>query len=276
MTEPTLWNQLLVWPIMNILLVFYKIFESIGIPGPLGFAIIGATVAIRLLLYPLMAKQLQSAQKMQELKPKLDELSKKHKDDKQKLQQAQLALYQEHGINPAAGCLPMLIQFPMLIALYRVFLLLLNNTADMTEIAQQINQIAYSTALHIQTLNTSFFGLSLSIKPSEWKTYGVWLLLIPLVTAGLQWYQSKLMTSTSQGKSEKGKVKRENKKIEKKSGKKDDDPVDTAQEMQKQMAIMMPIMFGFFAYQLPYGLALYWNTFGLFGIVQQLMIKRSK
>ena len=260
MTNPTLWNQILVWPITNLLVVFYKFSEWLHLPGALGWAIIMLTVVIRLILYPLMKAQLTSAKKMSDLKPHLDELATKHKDNKQALQQAQLALYKERGINPAAGCLPTVIQFPILIALYNVFYQVLG-TGDVTKFVSSINQVLYSPALHLQTLDVTFFGLNLAMKPSEWQKYGWWLLLIPVVTALLQWFQSKLMmqatpttavTTTTTG--------------EKKT--------DDMAAMQKQMMMFMPIMFGFFALQLPIGLALYWNVFGLFGIMQQLEVNK--
>src|SRR3990167_10506384 len=126
MTDPNLWNQLLIWPILNLLVAFYRVFEFIHAPGPLGFAVIALTVVIRFVLYPLMNAQMTSARKMAKLKPHMDALSAKHKNDKTALQQAQLALYKEHGVNPAAGCLPLLVQMPVLIALYNVFWQVLN------------------------------------------------------------------------------------------------------------------------------------------------------
>ena len=111
MNSSTLWNQIVVWPIINLLVAFYKLFEFLHIPGPLGFAIILLTISIRLLLYPLMQTQLKSAKKMASLKPHLDAINIKHKGDKAKLSQAQMDLYKQHGINPAAGCLPLLLQF---------------------------------------------------------------------------------------------------------------------------------------------------------------------
>jgi len=193
MTDPTIWNQLIVWPIINLLVMFYKLFESIGIPGPLGFAIILLTSSIRLLLYPLMAKQLKSTKQMAMIKPKLDELTKKHKGDKQKLQQAQLSLYKEHGINPAAGCLPMLIQFPILIALYRIFFQLLN--ADNTEsVVAQISQVVYTNSMKLSSLDLTFLGIDLTLRPNQWQEIGVWLISVPIVTGLLQFVQTKLMT----------------------------------------------------------------------------------
>lgn len=268
MNTPTLWNQILIWPIINLLMAFYKFFEWLHVPGPLGFAVIGLTLAIRLLLYPLMAAQLKSAKKMQQLKPHLDALSAKHKDDKKALQQAQLDLYKEHGVNPAAGCLPLLIQMPVLIALYNVFYQVLQN-GNATKLVTEINHVVYLPVLKITAFNLSFFGISLGIKPSQWQTHGWWLLSIPVITAALQFWQSKLMLPQST-------VNSQQLTVNKKDGKKEEKPEDTAMEMQKQMMMITPLMFGMFAYQFPLGLALYWNVFGLFGIMQQLRINAEK
>ncbi len=268
MTNPTLWNQFLIWPIVNLLVLFYKGFEFIHFPGPLGFAIIALTVVIRLLLYPLMASQLKSAKKMSNLKPHLDALSAKHKDDKQALQQAQLALYKEHGINPASGCLPLLVQFPVLIALYNVFYQVLNN-GNLAKVTESINAIIYSPLLRLDNLDITFFGVNLGIKPGQWQTHGWWLLSIPLITALLQWYQTKLMLPQTGKMSTKLTISTKTK------DQKDEKPQDTAAEMQKQMAMITPIMFGFFALQFPLGLSLYWNVFGLFGIIQQLQVNKQ-
>jgi YidC/Oxa1 family membrane protein insertase len=277
MTNPNLWNQLLVWPIINILVALYKGFEFLHIPGPLGFAVIGLTLVIRLILYPLMQAQLKSAKKMARLKPHLDALNAKHKDNKQALQQAQLALYKEHGVNPAAGCLPLLIQMPVLIALYNVFYQVLNS-GNITKELAIINKVVYHPALKITNLDLNFFGLNLAYKPAQWQTHGWWLLSIPVITAALQWYQSKLMmqgsmqnvSNTTNPTNANNKNTKEITKPEEKK------PADTAMEMQKQMAIITPLMFGYFALQFPIGLALYWNVFGLFGIMQQLAVNREK
>jgi YidC/Oxa1 family membrane protein insertase len=262
------WNLLLVNPILNVLVAFYKGFEYLHVPGPLGFAVIGLTIIIRLLLYPLMQAQLKSARKMQNLKPHLDALNVKHKNDKQALQQAQLALYKEHGVNPAAGCLPLLIQMPVLIALYNVFYQVLNN-GNLVKVVENINNVVYSPAMKITTLDLTFFGINLGIKPNQWQAQGWWLLLIPVITAALQYWQSKLMMPTTPKTLE---ISDKKKAISKKDGKEEKAPEDTAAEMQKQMAIITPLMFGYFAFQFPLGLALYWNVFGLFGIMQQLKV----
>lgn len=268
MTNPTFWNQFFVWPIVNLLLVFYKFFEWLHIPGPLGFAVIALTIAIRFLLYPLMATQLRSARKMQNLKPHMDAIAAKHKGDKVKLQQAQLELYKQHGVNPAAGCLPLLIQFPVLIALYNVFYAVLQN-GDLGKLTSDINSIVYAPFLKLTSIDLTFFGTNLGVKPSEWQTHGLWLLAIPVITGGLQYFQTKLMMPTTTKSQSIVPA------VEKKPGDKEK-PQDMAGEMQKQMAIMMPVMFGFFAYQFPLGLALYWNVFGVMGMLQQLSINKEK
>ncbi len=268
MTNPNLWNQLLFWPILNLLMAFYKLFEWLHVPGPLGFAVIALTIAIRFLLYPLMHAQLSSAKKMQNLKPHLDALSAKHKDDKSALQQAQLSLYKEHGVNPAAGCLPLLIQMPVLIALYNVFYQVLQN-GNMTKLVSDLNHVMYAPWLRVTALDLSFFGTNLGVKPSQWQSHGWWLLLIPVITAGLQFWQTKLMMPAAAVVDTSGGKKNKLAKVEEKK------PEDTAMEMQKQMALITPVMFGMFAYQFPLGLALYWNIFGLFGIMQQLKINKS-
>lgn len=258
-------------PIVNLLAALYVLFESLHVPGPLGFAVIGLTIIIRLLLYPLTTSQLRSAKKMANLKPHLDALTKKHKDDKQALQQAQLSLYKEHGVNPAAGCLPLLVQFPVLIALYNVFYQVLNN-GNLEKVVENINKVLYHPSLHLTRLDLTFLGVNLGAKPSEWQTNGWWLLLVPVITGLLQWYQTKLMLPPPAG----GSGQMPSKELVKKDGKKEQAPEDTAMEMQKQMAIISPIMFGFFAYRFPLGLALYWNIFGLFGIMQQLRVNKGK
>lgn len=264
MTNATIWNQLLVWPITNLLVVFYKFCEWLHLPGPLGFAIILLTIVIRLALYPLMKAQLTSAKKMADMKPHLDELSKKHKDDKQALQQAQLALYKEHNVNPAAGCLPTLVQFPILIALYNVFYQILAN-GNLEKMTQDINAILYHPSLQLKAFDVMFFGVNLGVKPSDWQKYGWGLLLIPVVTALLQLYQSKLTMPKKPATA-----------IQPVGEKKEKSQEDSMMDMQRQMLFITPIMFGFFAFQLPVGLALYWNIFGLFGIMQQLQVNRGK
>jgi len=280
MTDPSIFNQIIVWPIINLLMVFYKPLSFLGAPGALGFAIILLTAAVRLALYPLSLKQLRSAQKMQKLKPKIDKLAKKHKD-KKKLQKEQLKLYQKHGVNPAAGCLPTLMQFPVLIGLYRVFLYVLGNGAS-ANVVSKINKVVYISLLKINELETNFFGFSLGIKPSSWKENGAILLLIPLATAAFSYWRTKTMepaveknkkTPSRKLRNQAGKQEHESKKT--KRQKNSDEEEDFASVMQGQMKFMFPLMIGWLSYSFPIGLALYWNTFTAFGILQQLHVNKE-
>jgi len=90
-----------------------------GIVGNYGLAIIVLTLIIKFALYPLTAKQTRSMREMQEIQPEMKKIQEKYKDDKEKQQEEMMKLYKEHGVNPAAGCLPMILQLAILIPLYR-------------------------------------------------------------------------------------------------------------------------------------------------------------
>lgn len=265
-------NKILIIPILNLLIAVYKFLVMFRIPGALGFSLIILTVLIRLLLQPLMKTQLENTVKINKLKPELDKINQLYKNDRQRLQQEQLKLYQKEGINPAAGCLPLLLQMPILIALYNLFFQLLN-AKDTTQVVASINKVVYFSSLKISNLDLSFFGANLAHRPSEWQKYGVFLLIIPVITAALQYWQSKLMTLPN--KSVADEVKKTQ--IEKTKDNQNDKgkEEDMSQMMQKQMSIMMPLMIGFFSFQFPLGLSLYWNTFTIFGIIQQQQINKK-
>lgn len=95
----------------------YGVTELIGIPS-YALAIIFLTILLKIILFPLTVKQMRSMKGMQEVQPKVQELQKKYKNDKEKLNKAMIELYKEYKINPAAGCLPILIQMPILIGLF--------------------------------------------------------------------------------------------------------------------------------------------------------------
>lgn len=265
MTDPSIWNQLLIWPILNILIGIYKIFASIGLPGSLGLAIIGLTVLIRLLLYPFTAAQIRSTQQMQALKPHMDRIREKYKKDKIQQQQEFAKLYKEHGINPAAGCLPLLIQFPIFIALYNVLLKVVSN-GDVVKTMNDINAIVYLPFLKIDApWDPHFLGVNLGTNPSHWSSEGIALLAIPIITAGLQFLQTKMMIPKTQEAI-----------VEKAASDKKTDVSDFANIMQKQMLYFFPFMIAFASYSFPVGLSLYWNTFTVFGIIQQYIIGKKK
>lgn len=243
-------------PVVNLLVLIYQGLQAIHIPGALGFSIMVLTILIRILVWPFMGSQIKATKKMSELKPYLDELKNKHKDDKQALASAQMALYKEHGVNPAGGCLPALIQIPVFIALYQSIINILPGGH-----LNNINSHLYFMALKIpQTLDPNFFGLNLGVKPSEFGTVGVGLLLIPLLTAVLTFVQSKMALPKpfKTYPSDSPKEKKEKETVE-----------DSMSAVQSQMVYMMPVMIGYFAFSFPVGLAIYWNVYTIAGIIQQ-------
>lgn len=247
---------LITQPITNVLIAIYQLLHLTGLPYALGFSIIVLTVLIRLILYPLISSQMRASKKMQEIQPHLNRLKEKHKGDSQKLQMETMQLYKEFGINPLAGCLPVLLQLPVIWGLYGV----LNSTVRATSF-QEINKAIYLDTLKLNSLwDTHFFGLPLSQSPAQlMKDLGLGVLLVPIITGVLQFYQSKQMFQ---------KPKTVNANKEKKAD-------DFASAMQTQSLYVFPIMIGFFSNSFPLGLSLYWNTFTIFGIIQQYLMDRT-
>ncbi len=251
-----MFDTLLIQPITNILVAIYQFLLSMHVPSALGFSIILLTIIIRLILYPIIASQLRASKKMQEVQPHLSRLKEKHKGNPKDLQSAQMQLYKEFGINPVAGCLPLIIQLPVIWGLYAV----LNQTVHQTSY-QAVNKLIYLQSMKLNHLwDTHFFGLALSQTIAElMKTTGPAILLVPVLTAGLQFYQTKLMMPPKPAVVP-GKEKKE---------------PDFATAFQTQSLYVFPLMIGFFSYSLPFGLSLYWNTFTIFGIIQQYLMQRS-
>jgi YidC/Oxa1 family membrane protein insertase len=208
--------------------------------GNLGLSIIALTFVIRGILLPLTLPSIKAAAKMRDLKPELDEIKRKYKNNKTKQQQAQLELFQQHKLNPASGCLPQIAQFVVLIALYRVFIDYLNGDA-------------------IQ--NTAFLWLDLK---SPDPTF-----ILPIVTALTQLILSLTILPGSDTSAEKTLAATSSTKTDDQSA---DDMSQMAATMQQQMVFMMPLMTGFLALRFPSGLALYWVISTVFSLVQQLII----
>ena len=256
-----IFNLVFFGPVINVLVLLYQGLAAVRIPGALGFSILFLTIIIRVLVWPFMASQIKATKKMAELKPHLDALKIKHKGDKQGMAQAQMALYKEHGVNPAGGCLPALIQIPVFIALYQAIINILPGAGGHLD---RINLLLYFPQLKLpSTLDPNFFGLNLGIKPSEFGSHGAFLLLIPVLTAGLTFVQSKmtLPKAIKHHEGEKPKETKEKEGMEESMG-----------AVQSQMVYMMPVMIGYFAFSFPIGLAIYWNTYTILGIIQQYKI----
>jgi len=267
-------NLVFIEPVTNALVFFYDIFVSMGLPGAFGFAIIAITLLIRGLMYPFFNQQLHTAKKMKEIKPHLDALNKKHKKDPQTLQKEQLKLYKDHGINPAGGCVFAIIQIPLIYGLYHTLQLFLTHDAD-GKIVKEINEKLYHPSLMIQSIDPHFFIFSLEMTPAQ---SGQWFYyLIPVVTAILQYFQTKVTMPdmSSSPKKEDSKMKKDSlKKTDEKE--KSSTSEDFQKAMSTQMKYIFPFMIGYFSYTLPMGLSLYWNTFSIFSIVQHYIQERRE
>lgn len=228
-----IWNEILVRPMINALVSLYiLLFNNFGL------SIIVFTFFIRLLTLPLTKKQLNATKKMSTLGPTINALKNKYPNDKAKISQETMRMYKQEGVNPV-GCLgPMLIQLPIWIALY-----------------QSIMQILPSTPDAITKLSTKLYywaGFVHSAVPVD-STFLFWNLavpdstpILPILVGVSMWVQQKMTI------------------------------IPTTDPKQKQtntmMLWMMPIMFMFFTFSFPSGLALYWAVSNLVGILIQYQI----
>lgn len=228
-------------------------------------AIVVLTVIIRILTFPLFAKQQESSKKMQQIQPQLKKLQEKYKNDKEKLSQAQMKLYKENKVNPVGGCFPMVIQFPILIGLYQaIFFALAATPFQLVDLSERLLIPGLDSLIPLQRMWTPIPQLAsllpeldLTLAPTENPHYALILPLLVLITT---WGQQKLtMSATGQSKSSKD----------------DDDDDDNgapaggqAAAMTKSMTTIMPIMFGFFSLSFSVGLSIYFVTSNLIGVVQ--------
>lgn len=249
-----MWYTLLYQPLVNALIFLYRLF------GNFGWAVIGLTLLIRLLLVPLTLSSLRAAKKMRALAPELEKLKKKHGDDRQKLAQAQMELYRKAGANPAAGCLPQIIQLVVLIALYRAFGQVLQTDG---EVIANLNQVLYpALQLPVDTvINLRFFYLDLS-QPDIWRLPGLNFPLpgLFLILAAVNQFLSSKMMSPAAAASQK------------KAAKTPEISDDFAAAMQTQMLYFFPLMTLLIGYSFASGLVLYWFIFSLLTAVQQYWV----
>jgi YidC/Oxa1 family membrane protein insertase len=228
------WNLIIANPILNVLVALTNL-----LGGSFGLAIISLTIIVRLVSWPLTRRQLKSSKAMQDMQPKLQDLQKKYGKNKPKLQQEMMKLYKEAGINPL-GCLwPMLIQFPIWIALYQAIMSALATTPEnLLNLAQRL----YSWEIVSQAIPLSSQFLGLDLGQTALQAGGLGLLLA-IIVGGTMWVQQKMTTAPS---------------------------VDPRQgATQRMTTLMMPLMFGFFTLMFPSGLALYWAVSNIIGIITQ-------
>lgn len=225
-----LFREVLMRPMANSLVMLYLVLFS-----NFGLSIIALTVIIRLATMKLTLKQTRSTRAMSTIQPKLKELQARYKNDKQKLSQETFRLYREHGVNPI-GCLgPMLIQMPIWIGLYWALIRVLPSSP---ENLADLSKLLYSWLAPVHNavpVNSGFLWFDLSIPdPTP---------LLPVLVGASMWVQQKMMTYPSQ------------------------DPKQ--QQTQQMMLWMMPLMFVFFTFSFPSGLALYWFVSNLMGVAIQ-------
>ena len=228
-----MWDALIISPFTNFLLLIYALLGHDFV-----IAILVFTVFFRMLTFPLTAQQQKSAKAMQAMQPQLQALQKKYAKDKEALNKETMKLYQEAGINPLGGCLPMLLQFPVFIGLYQVIMLVMAiNPLQLFNLSKHLYSFLPQLA-PLLPLNNRFLWLDLG-QPDLFY-------ILPVLVVVTTWWQQKVMTPPSA------------------------DP--QSQAMNKQMALMMPLMFGYFVMVSPSGLGLYWLISNLIGVAQYWMV----
>jgi len=245
--------------ILNALVILYNALSFLHIPYALGFALILLTVLVRFVLYPFTASQYKMTKKQKEISPHLSRIKELHKGDNKRIQEETMKLYKEHGINPATGCLTALIQFPILIALYTMLQKIVSLKPQ--SLVAYVNKSLYFQSFKLHApWDQHFFGVPLGQSPSHLvSVLGPTIFLVPVATALFQFLQSKMMFSTPMETVIEKEAKKENKE-------------DFAAAFQSQSMYMFPAMIGLLSFTLPIGLSLYWNTFSIFGILQQYKI----
>jgi YidC/Oxa1 family membrane protein insertase len=225
------WFQIVFYhPILNLLIFFYDTIAA----NNLGLAIIFVTLFIRFVLFPFFHKGAKQQMMMQRIQPHVKRIQEQHKKDIQKQSEALMALYKEHGINPFSSFLLLLIQLPIMIALYWAVRSGLSS-------GQITGLYSFVPAPH--TLNTMFLGFINLAAPS---------IILILLAALAQYFQARLAIY----KPPEGHV------------------LSAAEKMARQMSFIGPVMTIVIFYSLPAAVGLYWLTASLFSIVQQIFVNR--
>ncbi|SRR6056297_93994 len=235
---------------MGVMVKFiYDMLEFLDNPviSAYALAIIVAGVLLKLVLLPLTKKQTDSMKEMQRIQPEISKLQKKYKNDKETLNRKTMELYNEHNVNPMGGCLPLLIQFPILIGFFYV----LRDPVKYAFKSQAAYDAMNKSFLWIKDLGYAanhvfedgvVNGLGMGF---EIPYVGAAIPILALIAGLTTYYQSKMMQAGQSGGNEK------------------------ANSTQNMMTKFMPVMIFFFALSFPAGLTLYWTVSNLFQIVQQ-------
>jgi YidC/Oxa1 family membrane protein insertase len=220
-----------------------------------GIAIILFTILIRLVTWPLNAQQMKGASAMQSLQTDKEwqDIQKKYAKDKEKLAQEQMRIYKEKGINPFGSCLPTLIQFPIIIALYQSITRALATTPyGLLELSRSASPFGFLNITSLIPLNSKFLWMDLGLPEGipwglniPFLPYGFPLLAI--IVALTTYIQAKLTMPPATN------------------------PGDQSAAMSNMMSLYMPLLLGWFALTFPSGLAVYFITSNLLGIAQYAM-----
>jgi YidC/Oxa1 family membrane protein insertase len=238
-----LWTAALYQPIYNTLIFIVSV-----VPWhDLGLAIILLTILIRTILLIPSQKALKSQRKLQEIQPKLNKIKEKYKDNQEMIAKETMLLWKEHKVNPFGSCLPLLIQFPVLIALFYV----IQNGLNPDNAYLLYGSLG---GFSLSKINVIFLGIL--------DLTAVNAFVLPLFVGGLQFLQMKLAVLRNEKK-------KEGKAEEKKEAKNE---METANQM---MIYVMPVMIAVFTASVPAGVGLYWAVSTLYGIIQQVVVNRQ-
>ncbi len=237
--------ELIVNVLANLLIWIYKL-----VGHNFGLAIILFTILIKIVTYPLQAKQIRSAKAMQQLQQSKEwqNVLKKYKDDKEKLAQEQMRLYREAGITPFDSCLPMFIQLPILFALYQsIVRALASSPLQLIYLARGVFPLF--DAEKLIPLNSKFLWMNLG-QPERVYIFGVGIPLLAILVAVTTYIQSKLTVPPPST----------------------NNPADPSAQMGQTMTYFMPLMMAWITYSLASGLAVYFIVSNILGVVQQALM----
>lgn len=249
-----LFVNVIVQPFYNAL-----IFLMDFITPDLGLAIIILTILFRLVLFPLYRSQIRTQIKMQQLQGPLKKIQEKYKKDPQVLGQKMMELYKKHKLNPLSGFFILLIQLPLMIGFYSVFL-----SSGLPEVN---NELIYSFMPRPDNINHNFLGFIDLTKSSA---------LMAILVSLTQYYQIKILVAkTNRAKEKQNKENESNSEIA--DNVKKESPMEEAMKnVQKQMAYTMPIIMLFIAYTFGSIVAMYFLVGNIFSIGQELYIRKKE
>lgn len=230
-----MWDLLILNPMVNVLLLSYRLLGHQTV-----LAITALTLIVRLAVLPLTLKQQKAAQRMQVLQPELAKLQKKHANNREKLAQEQMRLYREAGINPLGGCLPLLIQLPLLYGLWQAIMrTLAASPLELVRLSQNIYSFIPSLTSLIP-LQSRFLWMDLG-QPDPYY-------VLPILVIVTSWLSQKILTPPSSD--------------------------SQSRAINQQMLIVMPLMFGFISISYASGLSIYFIISNLVTILQYFLTPR--